>query len=67
VLVPTGGTAQDRFEDYTPTRPANQRFGGKADGYGKFLVEELKPLIDTEYRTLKTLLTPVSAATPQAF
>ena len=54
VLVPNGGTTPDRFEDYTPTpaRPPNARYGGKADAYGKFLVEELKPLIDTQYRTL---------------
>ncbi len=56
VLVPNGGTTQDRLEDYTPTRPAsppNARFGGKADAYGRFLVEELKPLIDRQYRTAK--------------
>lgn len=53
VLVPNGGGPEDRYYDYTPTRPANARAGGKADAYGRFLVEELKPFIDREYRTLK--------------
>ena len=48
MLVPNGGTAQNRFEDYTPTHPENARFGGKAGDYGKFLVDEVKPLIDKE-------------------
>lgn len=51
VFVPNGGTPEDRFDDYTPTRPATARAGGKADLYGRFLVEELKPFIDREYRT----------------
>lgn len=53
VLVPNGGRPEDRFDDYTPTRPSNARAGGKADAYGQFLVEEVKPFIDREYRTLK--------------
>ncbi len=52
VLIPNGGGPEDRYEDYTPTRPRNARSGGKADEYGRFVVEELKPLIDREYRTL---------------
>jgi len=52
VLVPNGGRPDDRFDDYTPTRPPNARAGGKADAYGRFLVEELKPFIDREYRTV---------------
>lgn len=53
VLIPNGGGPEDRYEDYTPTRPPNVRFGGKADAYGRFLIEEVKPFIDREYRTLK--------------
>jgi len=53
VFVPNGGRPEDRHDDYTPTRPANARAGGKADAYGQFLVEEVKPFIDREYRTLK--------------
>lgn len=41
-----------RIDEYTPTRDAARRAGGKADKYGRMLVEELKPFIDAEYRTL---------------
>jgi predicted alpha/beta superfamily hydrolase len=52
VLVPNGGEQADRFNDYTPTRPPNAKAGGQADAYGRALVEELKPLVDSKYRTL---------------
>ena len=52
VGVAHGGTEDDRFNDYTPTRVAAQGKGGMADLYGRMLVEELKPLIDSKYRTL---------------
>ncbi|HET6890153.1 MAG TPA: alpha/beta hydrolase-fold protein [Pyrinomonadaceae bacterium] len=47
-----GGTHEDRYKDYTPTRDPNFRTSGNADNYGRMLVEEVKPLIDAEYRTL---------------
>ena len=49
VMVSIAGTMDDRLDEYTPTR-SNGR-GGKADLYGRMLVEELKPFIDSEYRT----------------
>lgn len=52
VFISHGGTLEDRFNEYTPTRPPHSPHGGKADSYGKLLVEELKPFIDSEYRTL---------------
>jgi predicted alpha/beta superfamily hydrolase len=52
VYVPNGGSSDDRFIDYTPTRDANYSVGGKADNYGRMLVEEVKPFIDSHYRTL---------------
>lgn len=52
VMVPNGGRPEDRFDEYTPTRPGGYTSGGKADNYGRMLVEELKPFIDSEYRTL---------------
>lgn len=52
VYVPNGGSTDDRFTDYTPTRDANYNVGGKADSYGRMLVEEVKPFIDSHYRTL---------------
>lgn len=52
VMVPNGGSQEARFEEYTPTRPAQAPAGGKADAYGRMLAEELKPFIDSEFRTL---------------
>ena len=40
-----------RVQEYTPV-PSKKLGGGKADRYGRFLVEELKPFIESEYRTL---------------
>ncbi|HJU88456.1 MAG TPA: alpha/beta hydrolase-fold protein [Gemmatimonadaceae bacterium] len=40
-----------RIDEYTPTRDRAKRAGGKAKLYGRMLVEELKPFIDSEYRT----------------
>lgn len=52
VMVPNGGSQDARFDEYTPTRSAAHRLGGKADAYGRMLAEELKPFIDSEFRTL---------------
>lgn len=52
VFVGHGGTVDDRFAEYTPTKDAEVNKGGNADQYGRMLVEELKPLIDSDYRTL---------------
>ena len=53
VMVNHGGTEDDRFDEYTPTKPPNFPSGGKVDSYGQMLVEELKPFIDSQYRTLR--------------
>ncbi len=50
VGVAHGGTQEDRTDEYTPTRVSGR--GGKGDEMGRMLVEELKPFIDREYRTL---------------
>ena len=39
------------MEEYTPMRDRNLG-GGKANLYGRLLVEELKPWVDRNYRTL---------------
>lgn len=41
-----------RINEYTPVFDAARKAGGRADDYGRMLVEELKPLIDSSYRTL---------------
>ena len=52
VMVPNGGAQEDRFNEYTPTRPSNAKAGGQAAAYGKALVEHVKGLVDKTYRTL---------------
>jgi predicted alpha/beta superfamily hydrolase len=52
IIVGIHNAGAYRIDEYTPTRDAAKRAGGKADRYGRMLVEELKPFIDAEYRTL---------------
>lgn len=52
IIVGIYNAGRDRIAEYTPTADARHG-GGKADLYGRLLVEELKPFIDAEYRTLK--------------
>lgn len=42
----------DRIDEYTTTISKQLGKGGKGETYIRFLVEELKPAIDREYRTL---------------
>jgi predicted alpha/beta superfamily hydrolase len=42
---------KDRVDEYTPAQDKKYKAGGKADLYGRMLVEELKPFIDAHYRT----------------
>ena len=51
IIVGIYNTEMKRLAEYTPVR--NQRgAGGQARQYGRLIVEELKPFIDNEYRTL---------------
>jgi predicted alpha/beta superfamily hydrolase len=43
---------EDRLAEYTPWRDTKERAGGKGKHYARFLVDEVKPFIDREYRTL---------------
>lgn len=51
ILVGVNNTGLRRMAEYTPTRDPRLR-GGDGDLYGRMLVEELKPCIDREFRTL---------------
>ncbi len=52
VIVGVYNAGEQRINEYTPTRDGRRKIGGQADLYGRFLVEELKPFIDSQYRTL---------------
>jgi predicted alpha/beta superfamily hydrolase len=43
-----------RISEYTPTRDPTLKKGGKADRYAQMLTREVKPFIDTEYRSVKS-------------
>jgi enterochelin esterase-like enzyme len=51
IAVGIYNTGVARMEEYTPMRDPNLG-GGKANLYGRLLVEELKPWVDQTYRTL---------------
>src|SRR5207302_853409 len=58
IIVAIANTGPDRIHEYAPTRgiidskaKRKKRSRGLARKYGKFLIQELKPLIDSKYRT----------------
>lgn len=53
IIVGVYNTGKDRIDEYTPVAELKYKAGGKADLYGRLLVEELKPFIDKTYRTKK--------------
>ncbi|MEA2568369.1 MAG: hypothetical protein QOI24_370 [Acidobacteriota bacterium] len=52
IIVGIDNAGADRVDEYTPTRDVVKEHGGRADDYGRMLIEELKPIIDAGYRTL---------------
>lgn len=57
IIVAVANTGVERIHEYAPTRgpldPAKRkRSKGLLRNYGRFLMEEVKPFIDREYRTL---------------
>jgi Predicted hydrolase of the alpha/beta superfamily len=52
IIVGIDNTGVSRIDEYTPTADSARGGGGKADAYGRMLVEELKPIVDAQYRTL---------------
>lgn len=58
IIVAIANTGEDRIHEYAPTRgvfdasaPRRKRSRGWLRKYGRFLIEELKPFIDRQYRT----------------
>ncbi|MDX6614864.1 MAG: hypothetical protein QOD75_4050 [Blastocatellia bacterium] len=51
IIVGINNAGKDRINEYTPVQDAKYKMGGKADLYGRMLIEELKPFIDSQYRT----------------
>src|SRR5580698_3418794 len=51
ILVGVANTGLRRMAEYTPTRDFKMG-GGEGYSYGRLLIEELKPMIDSTYRTL---------------
>lgn len=52
VIVVAIDNTSARADEYTPDEDTKYHVGGKADIYGQFLVEEVKPFVDSRYRTL---------------
>lgn len=52
IIVGLDNTGASRIDEYTPSRDAQKNFGGRAEEYGRLLLEELKPRIDERFRTL---------------
>ena len=51
IIVGIYNTGVRRIDEYTPVED-RRLGGGHADAYGRMLVEELKPFVDAQYRTL---------------
>jgi predicted alpha/beta superfamily hydrolase len=53
IIVGINNAGKQRIDEYTPAADAKYKMGGKADLYGRMLVEEVKPFIDANYRTIQ--------------
>lgn len=54
IIVAVYNVGKERVNEYTPAEDPKYKTGGKADLYGRLLVEELKPFIDRTYRTRRS-------------
>lgn len=52
IIVGIDNAGPSRIDEYAPTHDPKKNGGGRADDYARFLLEELKPVIDARYRTL---------------
>jgi predicted alpha/beta superfamily hydrolase len=54
IIVAVANTGEERVHEYAPTRgkfDKRRRSKGLLKNYGRFLIEELKPFIDSKYQT----------------
>jgi len=51
IIVGVDHAGPARIDEYTPTRDDSRNAGGKAGDYARLLIDELKPVIDSRYRT----------------
>jgi predicted alpha/beta superfamily hydrolase len=51
IMVAIANAAAARIDEYTPSRDEARSRGGKGELYSKFLIDEVKPFIDSHYRT----------------
>src|SRR2546428_1069989 len=49
IIVGVDHAGPDRIDEYTPIRDESRQAGGKAADYARVLIDELKPLIDSQY------------------
>lgn len=52
IVVGVYNAGEHRIDEYAPTADPTKGGGGRAGDYGRMLVQEIKPLIDREYKTL---------------
>src|SRR5262249_44323272 len=58
IIVGVENTGTSRLDEYTPTEgedrtgATTRRAGGRGELYAQFLIQEVKPFIDANYRTL---------------
>lgn len=52
IIVAINHGGADRADEFAPTRDQHRDAGGRATEYARFLVEELKPYVDSTFRTL---------------
>lgn len=50
MIIVAADNTPDRLAEYSPL-PDPKHGGGRADAYGRFMVDELKPFVDSHYRT----------------
>jgi predicted alpha/beta superfamily hydrolase len=54
IIVGIYNSGEKRIDEYTPVKAAGGKMrgrGGEADAYGRMIIEELKPFIDSHYST----------------